>query len=430
MESDTKNSLVPATTLSSNSPAVPVPWSLTTEPKSWQAAAFERWANNQRGIVEAVTGAGKTVLAEMCIAWFHHCNPDGRIIVLIPTLALADQWYVSLLEDLNLPPTSVSIYSGESRPQRPTSLNIMVLNTARRLAPLIAQQATTMLVVDECHRAASKHNSRALRANYAATLGISATPKRQNDDLFDTVLVPTLGPILFEYTYTQAVQDGVIVPFDLFNVAGDFSDGEMIRYNRATARVARLFNLYNNGEVTSDTLRQALMQRSRISATASNRLPIAARIAAKHRRERTLVFHESVKSADHLVTILNSQGLNAVAYHSRISPTVRRDNLRLFRRGMFDVLVTCRALDEGLNVPETSVAIVASSTASLRQRIQRLGRVLRPAEGKTEATIYTVYMTETEERRLAKEAATLRDVANVYWLRSEVAKYGSSACQR
>lgn len=74
-----------------------------------------------------------------------------------------------------------------------------------------------------------------------------------------------------------------------------------------------------------------------------------------------------------------------------IPTELRRDNLRLYRRGVFDTLVTCRALDEGTNVPETSVAIIAASTASIRQRIQRLGRVLRRAPGKEKATVSIPY---------------------------------------
>ena len=102
-------------------------------------------------------------------------------------------------------------------------------------------------------------------------------------------------------------------------------------------------------------------------------------------------------------------------YHSQIAPAVRRDNLRLFRRGIFDCLISCRALDEGMNVPETTVAVIASSTASHRQRIQRLGRVLRPARGKEKAVIYTLFATEQERTRLSKEAARLEGVAQVVW---------------
>ncbi len=88
----------------------------------------------------------------------------------------------------------------------------------------------------------------------------------------------------------------------------------------------------------------------------------------------------------------------------------------MFRRGMVDVLVTCRALDEGMNVPEAEVGIIASSTASTRQRIQRLGRVLRPAPGKDSAKIYTLFITDKEEQRLIDEVVTLSEVSSSEWM--------------
>ena len=68
-----------------------------------------------------------------------------------------------------------------------------------------------------------------------------------------------------------------------------------------------------------------------------------------------------------------------------------------------------------MNVPETAVAVIASSTASQRQRIQRLGRVLRPARGKDKATIYTLFATTQEKVRLTSEAGRLEGVANILW---------------
>ena len=84
---------------------------------------------------------------------------------------------------------------------------------------------------------------------------------------------------------------------------------------------------------------------------------------------------------------------------------------------MVNVLITCRALDEGTNVPEANVAIVAHSTSSTRQRIQRLGRVLRPAPGKSRASVYTLYAGRKERERLAAEAMGLRGVARIEWKR-------------
>jgi superfamily II DNA or RNA helicase len=124
------------------------------------------------------------------------------------------------------------------------------------------------------------------------------------------------------------------------------------------------------------------------------------------------------------LAILNEREHCATVYHSKIGPTLRRDNLRLYRQGVFDVLVTCRALDEGMNAPETTVAVIASSTSSERQRIQRLGRVLRPAPGKSHATIFTIYATDVEDRRLKEEEKKLEGVAGVRWCRGVRMRHG------
>jgi superfamily II DNA or RNA helicase len=92
--------------------------------------------------------------------------------------------------------------------------------------------------------------------------------------------------------------------------------------------------------------------------------------------------------------------------------------LHEYRTGKIKVLVSCRALDEGFNVPETEVGIIAASTATYRQRVQRLGRVLRPATGKERAIIYSIVASAPEIRRLAAEAEDLKEIAKVEWSRA------------
>jgi superfamily II DNA or RNA helicase len=190
---------------------------------------------------------------------------------------------------------------------------------------------------------------------------------------------------------------------------------EQAEYDRLTKRAAVLLKKARSGVAVDELLKRILQMRAAVSATAKMRLPVAAKIVEQNRSARTIVFHERVASAKDLFDILQQRKHSVCLYHSKIAPEVRRDNLRLFRRGVFDVLISCRALDEGMNVPETTVAVIASSTASQRQRIQRLGRVLRPAKGKEKAIIYTLYATEQERRRLVKESERLEGVAQVTW---------------
>ena len=402
-------------------------WNLTRKPRAWQSSALEAWRKEFHGIVSVVTGAGKTTFAQMCMLEFRDTYPDARFVIIVPTLALLDQWYVSLREDLLVPAESIAVYSGEGRPEESKVINLMVVNTARTYARGVSDLFDTMVIVDECHRAASPVNAAAISGSHLATLGMSATPERQYDDLFHTVLVPALGPIIFRYDYNQALQDETIVPFELINVLSEMTPSEQRQYEDATRDIARSWNRDHAGGTDSVVLNDKLQRRAQLAASSMSRIPVAVRLAEQHRESRLILFHESIKAAEEILKLLSSRGFDATIYHSRVGADMRRDNLRLYRRRVFNALVTCRALDEGVNVPDTSVAIIASSSTSIRQRIQRMGRVLRPAPGKGSATVYTIYTTKLEEERLAREALDLEDSVNVAWMQASVGRDGPAS---
>lgn len=360
------------------------------------------------------------MFAELCVLDFLAAEPDGRIVVVVPTLALLDQWLVDLQEDLGVAADEIATYSGDGAADEPAKINLLVLNTARTEAPKLGKGMPTLLIVDECHRAASPENAKALAGRHTATLGLSATPERDYDDGLTEVLQPALGSIFYDYGYDRARQDGVITEYVLVNVAVPLLPAEQNRYDTLSNSVGAAVRALKTGKGDENRLKIALRRRAAVSARAAKRVPVAAWIADQHRGRRTVVFHEEIASAERIYRLLIKQGHNATLYHSKIAPHVRRDNLRLFRRGAFQILVSCRALDEGVNVPETEVGIIASSTASSRQRIQRLGRVLRPARGKDHATVYTLYATSIEERRLREEADRLESVSAVRWQKARV----------
>lgn len=393
-------------------------WSPRLAPREWQRKALTLWLQRMRGVASVVTGGGKTVLAFLCMHEFWKEYQHGQVLILVPTITLLDQWYVGLQQDFGVPAEAIACFSSQEKSHNPSPVNLLVINSGRSLVSQLATGQDTFLVVDECHRAGSPQNARALRGDFSAALGLSATPKREYDDGFEDLVVPALGPVIFEYDYAQAHADGVVVPFDLTNVRIDLLPHEKKAYDRLTKRAHLLLRKKKDGHAslgTDERLRRILQQRAAVSASARMRLPVAAKLVEEHRGARTLVFWEHVAAAESLLEVLQQRNHSVTLYHSKLDPAVRRDNLRLFRRGVFDVLIACRALDEGMNVPEALVAVIASSTASQRQRIQRLGRVLRPAKGKGRASILTLFATEQERRRLANEASQLQGVANVTW---------------
>lgn len=374
--------------------------------REWQKEALSCWeAAGNRGIVAVVTGGGKTVFALTCIS---RLMPDTSIII-VPTLALLDQWWEETCSFFDLALDDVNVITNKGRVQNGT-INIVVLNTASKLHA--SELRPSFLVVDECHKAASAQFRVALEIPKLATLGLSATPERPYDEGLKDVLVPALGPVIFEYTYKDALRDGVIVPFMLRNVVFDLEEERQQEYDKLTKAIARSMAAF--GSEAEVTIR-LLLRRSRVLNLSLNRVRIALRLVAQHQGRRVLVFHEDIEACNLIHSVLTTNGVRAGVYHSKLKLRERAEILAGYRHGQLDVLVTCRALDEGFNVPETEVGIVAASTATRRQRIQRMGRILRPATGKTRAILYTLVATAPEVMRLKEEENNLEGVAEVSW---------------
>lgn len=378
--------------------------------RDWQQEALGRWREESyRGIVEVVTGGGKTVFALACVKDF---GPDSTLVV-VPTQALLDQWWEEASAFFGMPLDDIHIVTGAGKVRKGT-INIAVLNTAAKLQAE-GRARRSFLIVDECHKAASTKFRSALEIEKSASLGLSATPERQYDDGLDEVLIPALGPVIYQYTYRDALRDGVIVPFALKNILFDLEEDRQEEYDKLTKAISR--SIHMRGMEDDKTI-ALLLRRARILNLSLNRIRLALRIVASHQGQRIIIFHEDIEACEVIMEVLSQANVRAGIYHSRMKLRERAMVLSDYRQGNIDVLVTCRALDEGFNVPETQVGIIAASTATRRQRIQRLGRVLRPVAGKDQAVVYTLVATEPEIQRLREEEKEMDGIADVSWGRA------------
>ena len=188
------------------------------KPRRWQRDALAAWSPGFRGVVSVVTGAGKTFFAMQCMLAVWEQHPEAKVLVVVPTVALMDQWRAALQDDLRIDDADIDLVGGGIHRMRQSLVTVAVLNSARRLVTELTGEGQRFLIVDECHRVASPANRKVLEGSYIATLGLSATPERQYDDLFETVVVPSLGPIVFRYEYRDASADGIISQFELWNI--------------------------------------------------------------------------------------------------------------------------------------------------------------------------------------------------------------------
>ena len=76
----------------------------------------------------------------------------------------------------------------------------------------------------------------------------------------------------------------------------------------------------------------------------------------------------------------------------------RQATLAAFSSGALPAIVTSRVLNEGVDLPSADVAIVLSGTGTVREHVQRLGRILRRSEGK-QAVLYEVIVQGSSEER-------------------------------
>ena len=104
-------------------------WQPKFQPRRWQLDALELWKQDFQGVVKVVTGGGKTIFAQMCLLVFKEQYPNGCILIIVPTITLLDQWYVSLQEDLGVLPDHIACFSGEEKPKSSKPINLIVINT-------------------------------------------------------------------------------------------------------------------------------------------------------------------------------------------------------------------------------------------------------------------------------------------------------------
>ena len=380
------------------------------QPRGWQLLAMNQWQQaGHRGIISVVTGGGKTVFALSCIDQLR----ASATLIVVPTAALLDQWWSEAATYFDLELDEINVITGNKRFEL-GAINIAVLNTAAKLPERMGEHKC-FLIVDECHKAASAQFRSVLSVNTFASLGLSATPERPYDEGLTDVLVPALGPVIFTYDYAAALRDRVIVPFALKNIIFELEGDRQKEYEKLTKAIGRSIGMY--GADAEETV-ALYLKRARVLNLSLNRVKLAIKLVAAHRGRRTLIFHEDVEACDLIHSVLSENGVKSGVYHSKMPLRARATMLSQYRLGTIDVLVTCRALDEGFNVPETELGIIAASTATRRQRIQRLGRIVRPAKGKKDATIYTLVATAPEIGRLQAEEADLDGVADVSWSRA------------
>ena len=370
--------------------------------REWQEKAFPLWWEKKRGIIKVVTGGGKTFFAIHCLKRYLENDPQKSILIVVPSIALLDQWYDSLSQ--NFDDKEISFNGGGEQTKIITKICISTIDSLKNIISLIDAE-NTLLIVDECHKIGTEKRGEMLTNAWHATLGLSATPERDYDDNFYIIIKKILGDIIFDYDYIDAREDEVIVNFKLLYGYAALLPEEENKYKKFTKSIQRRAATIGGQDMNDYPLKMLIFNRARLVKNSKNRIPYGIELIQKYERDSWIVFTENKKQAKEFNKIVNKlKGFNSGIYNTDLNDDERQENLEKFKAGNLNVLVSCTALDEGFDMPEADGAMILSASSSKRQRIQRMGRVLRITANKENALIVTVYSSKTEYEKLREES--------------------------
>ncbi|MBJ6759682.1 DEAD/DEAH box helicase family protein [Myxococcaceae bacterium JPH2] len=380
----------------------PLDLALTTPitPFPHQRAALEAWTKaGGRGLVELPTGAGKTLLAVLAIAW-----AKRPTLVVVPTLDLMAQWQGVLARHFAVP---VGMVGGGVTDRQP--LTVTTYDSAA-LQMEFTGNRYGLLVCDECHHLpAPRYRFIAEGALAPFRLGLTATLARADGG--ERVCEELLGPLV-HHTGIQELQGQYLAPYEVRRIEVELTPEEKTRHDEARARYLAFVRKLSVPLASPDGWARFLAQsqrsdegraayqgyreQRRIALTSSGKLHALWRILVEHREDRVLVFTDDNET---VYTLAHRLLLPALTHQTPIPE--RKALLAAFAKGELPVLLTSRVLNEGVDVPEARVGVVLSGSGSVREHVQRLGRILRKQPGKR-ALLYEVCTAQTAESGISE----------------------------
>lgn len=368
-------------------------------PYPFQQEALDAWLRGKRGQLELPTGAGKTRVAMMAV----HAVARGTL-VLVPTLELISQWCEVFRQELGV---EAGVVGGGSYDLAPVT--VCTYASAYRHAEKFGDRYG-LVVFDECHHLAGEgfsHIAEVLTAPYR--MGLSATLERA--DQRHHVLNQLIGPLIYRKGITE-LSGEFLADYSVETLYAQLSVEERRIYSES--RETYLAFLRREGLTPSSSRgwrnfvfaasrtaegREALAayyRQKQIAYTAEEKFSICADILERHRGERVLIFTNDNRTAYEISTRFL---LPLITHQTRIAE--RREILANLRSGHWPVVVTSKVLNEGVDVPAAGVAVILSGNASVREHVQRLGRILR-RDGDKQAVLYEVLTRGTVEENTSK----------------------------
>ena len=373
------------------------------EPYPHQTEALVAWQRvGKQGVVVLPTAAGKTYLAQLAMQ-----VTNRSTLIVVPTLDLMHQWYAHLLAAF--PDVEIGLLGGGSRDR--TAILVSTYDSAAIQAEVLGN-LYGLIIFDECHHLPTDFFR--VIAEYAIApyrLGLTATPERSDGKHADLEL------LIGEEVYRKSAEElagQALAEHKIVQIKVSLSEQERDRYDsliqsrnhflkESKILLGSLegWQRFVQASGRSQAGRRAMLahrESKELSLGTESKLRVLSDLLAQHFSERTLIF-----TNDNATVYRISQDLLIPALTHQTPVKERHEILTFFREGKYKTLVTSHVLNEGVDVPDARIAILLSGTGSVREYIQRLGRVLRRgSEANKQAILYEVVTENTSEERTSE----------------------------
>lgn len=368
---------------------------VTRAARPFQDEALEAWnAERGRGVVVLPTGAGKSHVAVMAID-----HKRRSTLVVVPTLDLVRQWYDLLRTTFGV---AVGVIGGGEYRVEP--LTVTTYDSAYLHMENIGNRFG-LVVFDECHHLPSESFALAAQQCLAPyRLGLTATPERA--DGRDALLGDLVGPVVFRKDIVE-LSGSYLADYEVRTLTVHLTPEERAEYDSERALYTAFLRKqgirmssprgWNDFIMRSSVSRegqramQAYRRQKELAVAAPAKLDLLEHLLAEHASDRMLVF-----TLDNATAYAISRRFLVPVITHQTKVTERSEILERLREGRYNVVVTSKVLNEGVDVPAANVAVVLGGSGSVREHVQRLGRILRKGEGKR-ALLYEVISAGTAE---------------------------------
>ena len=364
------------------------------QPRSFQKEALDTWIVEKRGVVTMPTGSGKTILALMIIS-----KISRPTLIHVPTIDLMRQWKEVLAEYFDTP---IGLFGGGYN-------EIQKITVATYDSALLHVQhhgnLFGLLVFDECHHLpGEQYQFTALGSIAPFRLGLTATPERNDNK--EEVLYEICGPLCYE-VHIDELSGSSLAPYEVKTIEVEMHQEDREKYEIAREcytnflRKARInFDQPNGWSIflrkTSESPEgrqafQSYLFQKKLSQASQAKLDLLWDLIIRHQGDRILIFTQDNEMA---YRVGKTFFLPVLTHHTKLHE--REVFLKAFRTGEYPVLITSKVLNEGVDVPDANVGIIVSGSGSIREHVQRLGRILRARPGK-KAMLYELVSKNTSE---------------------------------